>query len=48
MLGYEPLKKRPRELLAATGLTPAEHEQLLVAFERAYTKKYVPEHTLTP
>jgi len=46
MLSYERLKKRPPELLAATGLTEPEYEQLLTAFESAHAKQYPPEHTL--
>ena len=45
MLKYEYLKKRPSDLLAATGLTEPEYEQLLAAFELAYAKKYPPEQT---
>src|SRR5947208_2239032 len=46
MLSYDRLKARPRELLAATGLTVEEFERLLPAFERAYAQKYPPERTL--
>jgi len=40
MLNYENLKKKPRELLAATGLTHEEIEILLPNFESAYEKLY--------
>jgi len=40
MLNYENLKKKPRELLAATGLTQEEIEILLPNFESAYEKLY--------
>jgi hypothetical protein len=46
MLTYAQLKERPRELLAATGLMGAEFEQLLPAFESAYSKQYPPQRTL--
>ena len=45
MLNYNQLKDRPRELLAATGLSTEESEQLLPAFETAYRKRYPPEQT---
>jgi hypothetical protein len=40
------LQNRPREFLAATGLTLAEFEQLLPAFQAAYDHTYPPDHTL--
>jgi hypothetical protein len=40
MLTYTTLKDRPREFLAATGLTHAEFMQLLPAFAAAYTACY--------
>jgi len=46
MLTYEQLQDRPRELLAATGLTVEEIERLLPAFETAYATQYPVEHTL--
>jgi len=46
MLNYNKLQNRPREFLAATGLTQAEFEQLLPAFQTAYDIKYPPERTL--
>jgi hypothetical protein len=46
MLNYNKLQNRPREFLAATGLTRLEFEQLLPAFQAAYDKKYPPERTL--
>lgn len=46
MLNYDQLKARPRELLAATGLTAPEFEQLLPAFATAYATQYPPERTL--
>ena len=46
MLSYQRLKERPRELLAATGLTATEFEHLLAAFASAYTQQYPPERTL--
>ena len=36
MLSYNKLQNRPREFLAATGLTLAEFEKLLPAFQAAY------------
>jgi len=45
MLSYHRLKERPRELLAATGLSAAEFEQLLTAFALAYAQQYPPERT---
>jgi hypothetical protein len=47
MLSYNQLKDRPRDLLAATGLTAEEFEQLLPAFETAYKTLYPPQHTRT-
>lgn len=46
MLSYNKLQNRPREFLAATGLTLAEFEKLLPAFQAAYEHKYPPERTL--
>jgi len=46
MLSYNKLQNRPREFLAATGLTLAEFEQLLPAFQAAYDHTYPPERTL--
>jgi hypothetical protein len=45
MLHYNKLKDKPREFLAATGLTLAEFECLLPAFQRAYATTYPPELT---
>ena len=45
MLSYETLKDKPREFLAATGLTLAEFERLLPAFQVAYDHQYPPERT---
>lgn len=45
-LNYNTLQNRSREFLAATGLTRAEFEKLLPAFQAAYDKKYPPECTL--
>jgi len=45
MLSYHKLKDRPRDLLAATGLTLEEFQQLLPAFQGAYTKRYPNELT---
>jgi Helix-turn-helix of DDE superfamily endonuclease/DDE superfamily endonuclease len=45
MLSYNNLKDRPRDFLAATGLTLAEFEQLLPAFQGAYDTRY--PHALT-
>jgi|SRR5215213_3484957 len=47
MLTYDTLKDRPREFLAATGLTPAEFAQLLPAFQAAYAHLYPPALTRT-
>ena len=46
MLNYNKLQNRPREFLAATGLTLAEFEKLLPAFQAAYDQKYPPDRTL--
>jgi Helix-turn-helix of DDE superfamily endonuclease/DDE superfamily endonuclease len=45
MLSYNTLKNRPRDFLAATGLTLEEFEKLLPAFQAAYAILY--PHTLT-
>ena len=39
------LKDRPRDFLAATGLTLEEFQKLLPAFRTAYEKCYPPERT---
>ena len=46
MLSYNKLQDRPREFVAATGLTLAEFEKLLPAFQAAYSQKYPPDRTL--
>ena len=46
MLSYNKLQHRPREFLAATGLTLAEFEKLLPAFQTAYDHMYPPDRTL--
>jgi hypothetical protein len=46
MLTYDELKTKPRKLLALTGLTPNEFEDLLPAFERAYLRVYPPAKTM--
>ena len=46
MLIYDELKTKPRKLLALTGLTPNEFEDLLPAFERAYLRIYAPAKTM--
>jgi hypothetical protein len=46
MLTYSALKNKPRELLAATGLTPEEFETLLVAFEASYETAYPAHQTV--
>jgi DDE superfamily endonuclease/Helix-turn-helix of DDE superfamily endonuclease len=45
MLSYDKLKDKPREFLAATGLTLAEFECLLPAFQAAYEHQYSPDLT---
>jgi hypothetical protein len=45
MLNYDKLKDKPREFLAATGLTLAEFVHLLPAFQCAYNTTYPPERT---
>jgi hypothetical protein len=45
MLTYDCLKDRPRELLAATGLTHEELARLLPAFTAAYAALYPPDKT---
>ena len=46
MLHYEDVENKPRELLAATGLTRDEFEALLDAFENAYDEAYPADRTL--
>lgn len=46
MLTYTTLQDRPREFLAATGLTHAEFARLLPAFATAYAALYPPDKTL--
>ena len=46
MLTYTTLQDRPREFLAATGLTHTEFARLLPAFALAYTALYPPDTTL--
>ena len=46
MLTYTTLKDRPREFLAATGLTHAEFVRLLPAFAVAYAALSPPDKTL--
>ena len=46
MLTYTTLQDRPREFLAATGLTQAEFAHLLPAFATAYALLYPPDQTL--
>ena len=46
MLTYATLQDRPREFLAATGLTHAEFARLLPAFATAYAALYPPDKTL--
>ena len=46
MLTYTALQDRPREFLAAPGLTHAEFARLLPAFVTAYALLYPPEKTL--
>jgi hypothetical protein len=45
MLSYNKLKDRPRDFLAATGLTLDEFQQLLPAFQDAYAQRYPYELT---
>ena len=45
MLAYEQLKKKPRKLLALTGLTVKEFETIMPAFERAYVRAYPVDKT---
>jgi Helix-turn-helix of DDE superfamily endonuclease len=47
MLTYDKLKEKPADFLCATGLTVSEFEQLLVAFEQIYQRKYGSEQTVT-
>jgi len=46
MLTYTTLQDRPKEFLAATGLTLAEFARLLPAFAASYTVLYPPDKTL--
>jgi hypothetical protein len=45
MLSYNKLKDRPRDFLAATGLTLDEFQRLLPAFQSAYEQRYPYELT---
>src|SRR6266849_8707451 len=45
MLTYTTLKDRPREFLAATGLTHEEFARVLPAFAAAYAALYPPDKT---
>jgi len=45
MMNYDKLKYKPREFLAATGVTLAEFECLLPAFQAAYKCQYPPDLT---
>jgi hypothetical protein len=45
MLSYNKLKDRPRDFLAATGLTSEEFQKLLPAFQAAYDQQYPNELT---
>ncbi len=45
MLNYQTLQERPREFLAATGLTAQEFAQLLPAFTTAYADVVAPDQT---
>src|SRR5947209_19966038 len=45
MLSYDKLKNKPREFLAATGLTLPELESLGPMCEVAYERTYPPAHT---
>lgn len=45
MLTYETLQDRPREFLAATGLTAEEFTRLVPAFAAAYAILYPPDQT---
>ena len=45
MLTYATLKDRPREFLAATGLTHDEFARVLLAFAAAYAVRYPPDKT---
>jgi len=45
MLNYNTLQDRPRDFLAATGLTLVEFAQLLPAFQAAHDKRYPPDVT---
>ncbi len=45
MLNYEDLKKKPRELLAATGLKQDEYAALLAVFVESYWQNYPANRT---
>jgi hypothetical protein len=47
MLKYSDLENKPRELLAATGLTRPEFEALLKAFEKCYQQSQPADQTLS-
>jgi hypothetical protein len=46
MLSYEGLKDRPKDLLAATGLTAEEFEELLPVFAEGYQTRFGIEQTV--
>src|SRR2546426_11276583 len=46
MLTYTTIQNRPREFLAATGLTHAEFARLLPAFATAYAALYPSDQTM--
>ncbi len=46
MLRYKNLKKKPKELLAATGLTAEEFEALRAEFAETYEASYAAERTM--
>lgn len=46
MIKYSKLKKKPRDFLAATGLTVDEFKKMLPFFEQAYQQVYPPDRTL--
>lgn len=45
MLDYESLKHNERKFVALTGITPAEFQQLLPAFTRAYARAFLSQQT---
>src|SRR5882762_55715 len=46
MMAFTEIQSNRRKLLALTGLTLPEFQQLLIAFARCYERLYLPDQTL--